>query len=148
MKITQLTKRVLLPLLMGSMLHAASDTSSTNESLRTLPSDYNMIVALYGRPHSKALGTLGKQPLVQTIKMAKEKAKLYEFIENFKIDMLIAENALTIPLHVPLGLALTEIIAETQIPTIAHHHDFYWERVRFTVNYDFATIQSYSAKRN
>ena len=62
------------------------------------------------------------------------KAELYEFIEKFKIDMLIAENALTIPLHVPLGLALTEIIAETQIPTIAHHHDFYWERVRFTVN--------------
>ena len=62
------------------------------------------------------------------------KAKLYEFIENFKIDMLIAENALTIPMHVPLGLALTEVIAETQIPTIAHHHDFYWERLRFTVN--------------
>ena len=62
------------------------------------------------------------------------KAKLYEFIENFKIDMLIAENALTIPMHVPLGLALTEVIAETRIPTIAHHHDFYWERVRFTVN--------------
>jgi glycosyltransferase involved in cell wall biosynthesis len=62
------------------------------------------------------------------------KAKLYEFIENFKIDMLIAENVLTIPMHIPLGLALTEIIAETQIPTIAHHHDFYWERVRFTVN--------------
>ena len=62
------------------------------------------------------------------------KAELYEFIKKFKIDMLIAENALTIPLHVPLGLALTEIIAETQIPTIAHHHDFYWERVRFTVN--------------
>ncbi|MBW2740454.1 MAG: glycosyltransferase family 1 protein, partial [Deltaproteobacteria bacterium] len=37
-------------------------------------------------------------------------------------------------MHVPLGLALTEIIAETQIPTIAHHHDFYWERMRFTVN--------------
>ncbi|MBW2567951.1 MAG: glycosyltransferase family 4 protein [Deltaproteobacteria bacterium] len=62
------------------------------------------------------------------------KAKLYEFIEKFQIDMLIAENALTIPMHVPLGLALTEIIAETQIPTIAHHHDFYWERIRFTVN--------------
>jgi glycosyltransferase involved in cell wall biosynthesis len=37
-------------------------------------------------------------------------------------------------LHVPLGLALTETIAETQLPTIAHHHDFYWERVRFSVN--------------
>jgi glycosyltransferase involved in cell wall biosynthesis len=41
---------------------------------------------------------------------------------------------LTIPMHIPLGIALTEIIAETQIPTIAHHHDFYWERTRFAVN--------------
>jgi glycosyltransferase involved in cell wall biosynthesis len=48
--------------------------------------------------------------------------------------VLIAENALTIPLHVPLGLAITETVAETQLPTIAHHHDFYWERVRFAVN--------------
>ncbi len=78
MKITQLTKRVLLPLLMGSMLHAASDTSSTNESLRILPSDYNMIVALYGRPHVKTMGTLGQQSLEKTIQMAKEKAKVYE----------------------------------------------------------------------
>jgi glycosyltransferase involved in cell wall biosynthesis len=44
------------------------------------------------------------------------------------------ENVLTIPLHIPLGIALTEVIAETQIPTIAHHHDFHWERVRFSVN--------------
>ncbi|MEE8431218.1 MAG: glycosyltransferase family 4 protein [Candidatus Desulfatibia sp.] len=62
------------------------------------------------------------------------KSHLYNFIKQFKIDLLIAENTLTIPMHVPLGLALTEIIAETQIPTIAHHHDFYWERVRFSIN--------------
>ena len=37
-------------------------------------------------------------------------------------------------MHIPLGIALTELIAETQIPTIAHHHDFYWERTRFLVN--------------
>lgn len=62
------------------------------------------------------------------------KVQLYDFIEKFKIDLLVAENVLTIPMHVPLGLALTEIIAETQIPTIAHHHDFYWERVRYSIN--------------
>jgi len=62
------------------------------------------------------------------------KLQLHKFIEYFDIDLLIVENALTIPMHVPLGLALTETIAETQIPTIAHHHDFYWERVRFSVN--------------
>jgi len=47
---------------------------------------------------------------------------------------LIAENVLTIPMHVPFGLALTETIAETQLPTISHNHDFYWERVRFLLN--------------
>jgi hypothetical protein len=78
MDIAHLTKKALLPLLMGSMLYATSDTSSTNESLRELPSHYNMIVALYGRPHTKTLGTLGQQPLAQTIQKAKEKAKLYE----------------------------------------------------------------------
>ncbi len=62
------------------------------------------------------------------------KQKLHEFIDDFEIDLLIAENVLAIPMHVPLGLALTETIAETQIPTIAHHHDFSWERVRFSVN--------------
>jgi len=62
------------------------------------------------------------------------KRELHRFIECYKIDLIIAENVLTIPMHVPLGLALTETIAETQIPTIAHHHDFYWERSRFSVN--------------
>jgi len=62
------------------------------------------------------------------------KKKLQEFIQKFGIDLLVAQNILTIPMHIPLGIALTEIIAETQIPTIAHHHDFYWERTRFMVN--------------
>jgi hypothetical protein len=62
------------------------------------------------------------------------KKQLQEFISVFKIDLLVTQNVLTIPMHIPLGIALTEIIAETQIPTIAHHHDFYWERTRFSVN--------------
>ena len=62
------------------------------------------------------------------------KAKIHEFINTFDLDLLIAENVLSIPMHVPLGLALTEAVAETQIPTIAHHHDFHWERIRFSVN--------------
>jgi glycosyltransferase involved in cell wall biosynthesis len=62
------------------------------------------------------------------------KSQLASFIAKFKIDVLIVENALTIPLHIPLGLALAEIIVEKRLPTIAHHHDFYWERTRFAVN--------------
>jgi glycosyltransferase involved in cell wall biosynthesis len=59
---------------------------------------------------------------------------LESFVNQFEIGMLLIENALTIPLNLPLGVALTEFIMETGIPTIAHHHDFYWERDRFTNN--------------
>jgi len=62
------------------------------------------------------------------------KDHLYRFIEKFDIGLLIPENVLAIPLNIPLAIALTELIAETNIPTVAHHHDFYWERDRFIIN--------------
>ena len=62
------------------------------------------------------------------------KDHLYAFIEEFDIGLLLVENALTIPMNIPLGIALTELIAETNILTVAHHHDFYWERDRFLIN--------------
>ncbi len=61
------------------------------------------------------------------------KSKLYEFANKFDIDLIIPENALAIPLNIPLGVAITEFIAETGIPCVAHHHDFSWERKRFLV---------------
>ena len=60
------------------------------------------------------------------------KAALYDFAEQFSIDVLIPQNALTIPMNIPLGLAITEFLAETGMPCIAHHHDFFWERSRFS----------------
>lgn len=62
------------------------------------------------------------------------KEHLYRFAHQFKLEMLITENALTIPINLPLGLAITEFVAETGYPVIAHHHDFHWERQRFMVN--------------
>ena len=62
------------------------------------------------------------------------KKHIYQFIETFNIDVITPQNTLTIPLNISLALALTEVIAETGIPTIAHHHDFFWERKRFLRN--------------
>jgi glycosyltransferase involved in cell wall biosynthesis len=67
------------------------------------------------------------------------KEHLYKFAHQFRLEALIVENALTIPINLPLGLALTEFIAETGYPVIAHHHDFYWERQRFMNN----SVQDY-----
>ncbi len=80
--------------------------------------------------------TTRSRSLTQKIQDIKIKLKddLYSFIEKFKIDLLMPENSLTIPMNIPLGLAITEFIAETGMPATAHHHDFYWERDRFSIN--------------
>ena len=70
---------------------------------------------------------------VQDLKTRLKEA-LHAFVQSKGIDVLVAENALSLPMNVPLGLALTEFIAETGIPAVGHHHDFYWERPRFLRN--------------
>jgi len=62
------------------------------------------------------------------------KSTLYDFVDRFDIDILVVQNALSIPMHIPLGVGITEFLAETNTHAIAHHHDFSWERTRFSVN--------------
>jgi mannosylglucosylglycerate synthase len=89
------------------------------------------------RINQEAFGQRSRTPmLTRSIHALRSllKMHLHEFFNRHSIDLLIVENALTIPMHIPLGLALTEAIAESRIPTIAHHHDFHWERTRYSVN--------------
>ncbi|QDU35911.1 Glycosyl transferases group 1 [Maioricimonas rarisocia] len=62
------------------------------------------------------------------------KEQLYTAIHSLNLDLLIAENCLTIPMNIPLGSALEDFVMETRMPCIAHHHDFVWERQRYMVN--------------
>ncbi|MDJ0953923.1 MAG: glycosyltransferase, partial [Acidimicrobiia bacterium] len=50
------------------------------------------------------------------------------------IDVLMPQNALAIPMQLPLGLAIARYSAATGITTLCHHHDFGWERPRFWPN--------------
>jgi glycosyltransferase involved in cell wall biosynthesis len=59
---------------------------------------------------------------------------LRQFIRANRLNLIIVQNALTIPMNLPLGVCLTGLIAELGISTIAHHHDFYWERQRYQTN--------------
>ncbi len=98
--------------------------------------------AFFDHPHirdiqSQCFGTLTRSSElsgeIHHLRMMLKEA-LYDFVRQRDIGLIIPENAVTIPMHIPLGVAITEFIAETGIPTIAHHHDFYWERQRFMVN--------------
>lgn len=70
---------------------------------------------------------------IQAIKQ-QLKEEIYRFLDRFNIEVVISENILSLPMHVPLGLAMVEVLAETGLPTIAHHHDFTWERERFVIS--------------
>ncbi|MGF1483258.1 MAG: glycosyltransferase [Opitutales bacterium] len=97
--------------------------------------------AYFGHPENVWInrhiwGSLSRSRLVtDRVREMKEylKSTLYDFVDRFGIDLLVPQNVLTIPMHIPLGLAMTEFLAETNLPAIAHHHDFYWERTRFSI---------------
>lgn len=62
------------------------------------------------------------------------KRPLRRFLKQYAIDFVVVENVFAIPMQLPLALALTQILAETSLPALAHNHDFYWERPRYLHN--------------
>jgi len=62
------------------------------------------------------------------------KAALRAFLAGHGVEVAVAQNALCLPMQLPLGLALTEVLVEQGMPALAHHHDFWWERERFAPN--------------
>lgn len=56
---------------------------------------------------------------------------LHDWARVNALDSLIVENAWAIPMQLPLGVALRRLVEELELPTIGHHHDYWWERERF-----------------
>ncbi len=96
--------------------------------------------AFFGHPEIAALqqqlfhqASRTRDAMAKVVEASAElKAALYDFFECFRPDLIIAENVLSLPMNVPLGIALAEFIAETRVPAIGHHHDFWFERARFS----------------
>jgi glycosyltransferase involved in cell wall biosynthesis len=95
--------------------------------------EHPKVLELQGHLFGKVKRTRAVTNQIHAIK-EELKDELYRFIEKFQIEVLVPENILAIPMHIPLGLAMSEVLAETGIPAIAHHHDFAWERDRFTAS--------------
>jgi glycosyltransferase involved in cell wall biosynthesis len=54
------------------------------------------------------------------------------FIDECDIEGVIVENAWAIPMQIPLAVAAARVVADRAIATVGHHHDFFWERERFS----------------
>jgi len=93
----------------------------------------SVIRALKKLAFESPLKSPGRASLNSLIKIISKRIKkrILRYIRENNIRFLSIENALSIPLNIPLGVALKEIAEETKIPIIARHHDFYWERPYF-----------------
>ena len=56
------------------------------------------------------------------------------------VDVLIPQNVLAIPMQLPLALALVRMLDSAPGRQVAHHHDFAWERPRYSRPADQALL--------
>lgn len=57
---------------------------------------------------------------------------IHEFVQEHEIDVLVAENTNAMPMTLIGGMAMYRLATEQRMATIFHHHDFWWERSRFS----------------
>jgi glycosyltransferase involved in cell wall biosynthesis len=55
------------------------------------------------------------------------KEKMRRLIAALRVDVMVPNNLLSVGYNIPGMVALSEILAETRLPTICHSHDFWWE---------------------
>ena len=54
--------------------------------------------------------------------------KLETKIKEAEIELLIPNNIFSLGWNLPAAIAFKQVIEKLELKTIAHHHDFYWER--------------------
>ena len=100
----------------GMLVSAAHFEGEANESIQ-----------------AAAFGSTDDVGLAKRLDQAAEvlERSLERFIREFSVDVLVVQNALAIPMQIPLAMALVRVIETSEISVVAHHHDFGWERERF-----------------
>jgi mannosylglucosylglycerate synthase len=60
---------------------------------------------------------------------------LLEMVQEKDIDVIVAQNTNAMPMTLLGGIGIYKLAAERRVATIFHHHDFWWERSRFSNNH-------------
>ena len=71
--------------------------------------------------------------------------ELKELIIFNSIDLLIPNNISSLAYNIPVGIAVARLAKEHITEIIYHHHDFYWERKRYSKP-TFKSIKEYLSK--
>ncbi len=55
--------------------------------------------------------------------------QLFRFVEEKQIDVLVPHNLWSVAMNPAVALAIARVARELNLPVLAQHHDFYWERI-------------------
>ncbi|RKF13746.1 glycosyltransferase [Alginatibacterium sediminis] len=55
-----------------------------------------------------------------------------EVITRLNIDIVVPNNMWSLGYHLPAALGLLQAVEQTQTRVVCHHHDFHWERVKYS----------------
>ncbi|MBN2504656.1 MAG: glycosyltransferase family 4 protein [Bacilli bacterium] len=58
--------------------------------------------------------------------------QLTELIKEKSLDMLIVNNMFSLARSLPVAIGIQNSIIKTGVKAVGHHHDFYWERERYS----------------
>lgn len=68
---------------------------------------------------------------IEKIALAVEE-KLTKIVQVEQIDMIVPNNIFSLGWNLPVALGFKRAIEKHEIKTICHHHDFYWEREKYS----------------
>lgn len=98
---------------------------------------YENLVFPHLHKHPPVLSDEDKKKILHKIEVEGSNAenRLFDFIQEKEIDVIIAENTNALPMTLIGGTAVYKLATDKRVATIFHHHDFWWERSRFSSNY-------------
>jgi glycosyltransferase involved in cell wall biosynthesis len=99
--------------------------------------EYEQLVFPYLQLNSPLLSAEKQTALIQDIEEQGTIAanSLFSRFQQYGIDVMIAQNTNAMPMTLIGGMAVYKLATERRVATIFHHHDFWWERSRFSQNY-------------
>jgi mannosylglucosylglycerate synthase len=59
---------------------------------------------------------------------------MHEFVQTREIDVVIGQNTNAMPMTLLGAIGLHKMAVDDRVATLFHHHDFWWERSRFSFN--------------
>lgn len=98
---------------------------------------YERLVFPYLQKHAPVLSLRDKKNILHKLEVEGTDASeiLFEYVQEKEIDVIIAENTNALPMTLIGGKSVYNLVERHKVAAIFHHHDFWWERSRFSNNH-------------